>query len=351
MNPSNARPGTGDRTPAQRTAHRDACGNRPELHAESLTDRLRRWRRALKSRLPYVRRRELTRAELAHSRFVDFINLQRIAHDQARIRVLKRGQTAVAGDVCLFVTHAVRPSLKRHVVLHVESLLAAGIQVVLIVNTDCHADELEFDASILGRLHAVYVRENIGFDFAAWAHAWRLCDGLPGCTRLFLVNDSLVGPLDSNDFASLIARVRACPADLVGLTDSRVLCLHLQSFFLVVQGRALRSELFARFFANIMCLPTKEQVILLYEIRLTQYFLDGGYSYEALFSGPAPGGYTSSDARFLWAELVADGMPYIKTSVLKENAGDPRIAALVPVDLLGDAGSDLTPTRVTASSK
>jgi SAM-dependent methyltransferase len=114
------------------------------------------------------------------------------------------------------------------------------------------------------------VRENLGFDFAAWAHGLTLC-AAPGLTRLYLVNDSIVGPLDCGAFAALVERVRKSSADVVGLTENTRPLPHLQRFF-------SSSSAHARW-----PLPTKEQVIDVYETRLTERLRRAGLATEALF--------------------------------------------------------------------
>src|SRR5437660_1402542 len=122
-------------------------------------------------------------------------------------------QAPLEGDVCFFVTHADGPALKPHVVDHVAQLAAAGLQVVLIANRDGHAHALAIEPALRARTRAVAVRANTGYDFGAWAHALALLPPAPAWTRLFLVNDSVVGPLDAGAFERLLARIRASAAD------------------------------------------------------------------------------------------------------------------------------------------
>jgi len=320
-----------DREPPNTVAARDINGRRKEERVESLSDKWRRWRRSLKARFPYVRRREFEIMSRMPARLIDDIVLRSCASDAVALVALKAPDATLTEEICLFVSHAARPALKRHTALHLEQLLDAGIPVVLILNTALDSADIQIDPALLARLRGVYVRGNRGYDFAAWSHAWKTMQRLPGCTRLYLVNDSVIGPLDTGHFRQMIARIRNSAADVIGLTEAPEPTLHLQSYFLVIQGRALRSQLFTHFFDATLCLPTKEWVVTFYEIRLTEYFRDAGLTCEALFtSATTPGGYTVNDTMHRWAGLIADGYPYIKTRIVAEEAANPRMQALVP---------------------
>lgn len=322
--------------PINSTLIRNMDGTRAEERVETLRDKWRRWRRDLKARLPYVRRREFEIMSRLPERLIDDIVLRTCASDAVPLLALKEPDTAPAEEVCLFVSHAAQPTLKQHLVLHLEQLLDAGVPVVLILNTTIPAAEFRIPEALLARMRGVYVRGNRGYDFAAWSHAWKAMCKIPGCTRLYLVNDSIIGPLDTGHFRQMIERIRNSTADVIGLTEAPEPRLHLQSYFLVIQGRALRSKLFTHFFETTLCLPTKEWVVTLYEIRLTGYFREAGLNCEALFTAPHnPGGYTSNDSLYRWRELIDSGYPYIKTRIVAEEADNPRMKAVVPERLRG----------------
>lgn len=304
--------------------------------SESFLAKFRRWRRAVKARMPYVRRRNYTLLATREQKFIDDILLRSCHSNSAAITAVKAwGKGLDAEEVCFFVTHASQPALKEHVTAHLQLLIEAGISVVLILNTDLTRDDFAFDPSLIDQLRAVYVRANLGFDFAAWSHLWKITEGLPGCKRLYLTNDSIIGPLDAEPYRQIIQRVRESNADVVGLTEAPQPRPHLQSYFLAVQGKALRSKLFTGFIDNLLCLPTKDMVIATYETRLTGYLRAAGFRCESLFSGPIPGGHTENDTHHRWAELINCGFPFIKSSVLTLYHDDPRVPSLVPAKFRG----------------
>ena len=301
----------------------------------SFTDVFRSWRRNAKALMPYVRRREYQILLRRHSDLIDGLGWDALPATAARIHAIKPVSQAVDGEVCLFVSHASQPRLKPHVVAHIEQLLRVGVKVVLILNTDLAADAFVCDAGLHQRLTGLFVRENTGFDFAAWAHVYLLCEGRDRWTRLFLVNDSIVGPLNASHFDRVIERIRNATADVVGLTENTAPVRHVQSFFLVFNAAALRHPVVQRIFLRMLSLPTKDQVIDVYELRLTRILTQNGLRCEALFAPLSADPHSSNDTSFRWDRLIRDGFPYIKTSILDKPANDARITALVPAEWRG----------------
>ena len=290
---------------------------------------LRRWRRTLKAHLPYVRRREYAKLARKYGALADAVGMGSRRAVDARIVIRKPVTGPLRAEVCLFVSHHCGPALKPHVQRHMEHLLGHGIDVVLVLNADDPQAPLALDDALAARLRGVFVRENIGYDFAGWAHAYALVEPWLDVSRLYLVNDSVIGPLDAPCFSALISRVRASPADMLGLTEALQPQPHLQSFFLVFHGPAL-DEL-ARFFDGVLCFADKATVIDVYEMRLTQRMRAAGYRCEALFPALSQDPYSANDTWFRWAELLDRGFPYVKASVLRKFGAHPRLRGFRPL--------------------
>ena len=301
----------------------------------TLADTFRAWRRDFKARMPYVRRREHRILQRRYAELIDGLGWTAPPATQARLHMLKPIATDLKGDVCFFVSFSPDPELKKHVRAHIDHLLRSGLKVLLVLNTDLAPEQVRVDAELLGRLSGLCVRDNVGFDFAAWAHLYSLCsDQVPRWTRLLLVNDSIVGPLNAADFDRVLERVRASTADVVGLTESQSPLRHVQSFFLVFNANALRHPAVQRVFRHMLSLPSKGQVIDVYETRMTQKLTDQGLRCEALFAPLSDDPHSANDTAFRWAELIRAGFPYIKTSILDQFAGSAQVKALVPPEWL-----------------
>jgi lipopolysaccharide biosynthesis protein len=305
----------------------------------TFTDSFRAWRRDLKARMPYVRRREHRILQRRYAELIEGLGWTAPPATQAALHALKPLAGELQGEVCFFVTYAPQPELKKHVRHHIDHLLRAGVQVVLVLNTGLAPGQMRIDADLQDRLSGAFVRENVGFDFAAWAHLYSLCaEQAAHWTRLFLVNDSIIGPLKGADFDRLMDRVRRSTADVVGLTESQLPLRHVQSFFLVFNHTALRHPAVQRVFQRMLSLPSKGQVIDVYETRLTSVLTEHGLRCEALFPPLSDDPYSSNDTSFRWAQLIEAGFPYIKTSIIDRFAGSAQLAAVVPAEWLPPKG-------------
>jgi lipopolysaccharide biosynthesis protein len=244
----------------------------------------------------------------------------------AEIRCVKA--PSFSAEVALFVTHSRDGSLKPHVLQYVESLRREGVAVVLIVNTDepFGGD----DPGLLSRVNGLFMRQNKGYDFAAWAHLIQLHREVLDAAILYLVNDSLIGPIDQTKFGNLLQRVRDSKADVVGLTESLEGGWHLQSFFLALKTRALLSSSFTKFIEAVICYEDKDDVIRNYEIRFATILKAAGLDCESIFH--------ATDARnstvYYWRELFDSGFPFVKAFVYYNT--HPHI-----VDLLSARGFDV----------
>jgi glycosyltransferase involved in cell wall biosynthesis len=235
----------------------------------------------------------------------------------ARIVCLKT--PVMPGEVAVFVTHSPDGRVKAHVIHFISELQRSGIGVVLVIAADKPMQDLtpEIDSLVLG----LFVRENKGYDFAAWAHVLQLHPALFAAPILYLVNDSIFGPLNRDKFAALLERIRCENADVIGLTDSDEHEWHLQSYFLAFKARALSYIPFHRFFNAISILPKKDDVIRNYEVKLASYLRDHGLKVAVLFDAPylAISEHRDNKTLFYWKQLIEDGSPFVKVGALRRD--------------------------------
>ena len=215
-----------------------------------------------------------------------------------------------AREIALFVTHPLAGRLKPHVHAHLEALGRAGVDVVLVVAGE--ADVAETAAA--GPLAGVYLRANVGFDFAAWAHLLKLLPELWDAPGLYLVNDSVIGPIGEQAYQAMMHGVRSSTADVVGLTESRERGWHLQSYFLFLRPTALRHARIQSFFNAVRSVGDKQAVIDGYELALAGEAVAAGLKVEALFRK----GAETNSTLFAWRSLLAEGYPFLKAAVVTE---------------------------------
>lgn len=224
-------------------------------------------------------------------------------------------------EVCFFISYAQEPMLKPHVAHHIEALLNANIAVVLIMNVDQLTHPPRQFNDLIPRLSGFYLRENMGFDFGAWSYLYSVVSDKLDIDRLYLVNDSMIGPLSQQMFDVLIRKIRASKADMLGLTSNANPLFHLQSFFMVLNRKVLDDQRFQSFFKNLWSLPTKEMVIEFYEVRLTKLIIGLGYKVETLYSVDAIQNGKSDLVIHHLDGLLRAGFPYVKTSMASKPEG------------------------------
>ena len=293
------------------------------LWAWNAADWWKRLRRGAKDKLPFVRRRHYRNLERKYTDLIEAIHRGLPAAAQASIEI-RKAPGALSGRVCLFVSHAPQRELKTHVLHHIDHLLRSGLQIVLIVNTDLPLAEIVVPDELAGKLAGVFIRQNHGFDFGAWSHALALCNR-SGWERLYLVNDSIVGPLSQEGFDEMMARIESSDADVVGLTENPKPIPHLQSYFLVFSKRALDSPELDAMLRDVRNLGDKGQVVEVYEVRMTRTLRGGGFTTQALYGGLPDGRSAHGDLLAHWQELLDAGFPYVKTRVLQEHRGNKRL--------------------------
>lgn len=234
----------------------------------------------------------------------------------------ERSHTSTGRELCLFVTFSEHTEIKSYVASHVRSFVGKNVDVVLIINTENFDQPIQNIESIPEGV-AICVRENKGFDFGAWSQVMSEL-AFDGLDRLYLVNDSIYGPLNDESFNKLIERVRNSKSDFIGLTFNNKYFFHLQSYFLVFNKKILNCDEFFIYMKNIMQLPVKSMVIEFYEIRLTQFLKNIGFNCEPIYELKERDG-----ANIVYKfprELVEAGFPYVKTRLVRDSQ-DKGIAA------------------------
>lgn len=124
----------------------------------------------------------------------------------------------------------------------------------------------------------VFERENIGYDFYSYKVGIEHVK-FSNCENLLICNDSVLGPLF--DIESIVEEMIGKPSDMVGITQSFEYRYHLQSYFVLFKQNVLKSDAFKAFWDGVEVLKSKKEIIMNYEIGMSQYFLEQGFQLEA----------------------------------------------------------------------
>ena len=166
----------------------------------------------------------------------------------------------------------------------------------------------------------ILVRENHGFDI--WAHKCALDHLGPHVDEfdeVVLTNDTWFGPV--RDFGAVFERMDRSEADFWGMTDhpreepnpftgSGALPYHLQSYWIAVRGRMLRSESWMQYWRDLPQMPEYRDAVLTHEVVFTERFQAHGFVSDVAF--PAANYPTNHPALFNPDLLLQDGCPTLK---------------------------------------
>ncbi len=273
------------------------------------------------------------------------------------------GALAQQHSVAVFIHWEAKGFVHPYVVHYLEALREAGFSILFVTN----APKLpERSIEILKPLcMRILWRKNVGYDFGAYKEAvLYLEDQLPHLDRLMLANDSVYGPLMPLNRS--LQRADPALADVWSMTDSWERRYHLQSYFLLLYPRALKSQEFLSFWKQIRYVNNKAFVISKYELGFTRAMLRGGLNVQALYpyeeivakvveawgSGARNTrelrklhertrafvdqildfiitGMPVNPTHFLWDQLVLRmGFPFVKRELLTQNPGNVPWLAL-----------------------
>lgn len=225
--------------------------------------------------------------------------------------IVKELSLAPGDDAAVLVTHAPAGRLKPHVLPYIEQLSRTGLSVLLVVIVDRPLELLDKE---MDAVSGVIVRDNAGYDFGAWAHAFQLFPELFGAGLLVMTNDSVIPTSDVKIFGAMMARVRECPADIAALTDSHEYGWHVQSYFLGLKPKALSSWGFQHFIRDLRRIDDKDEVIRTYEVPFAAKMQAVGLTVQALYAGS----FAANPTFFSWRELIEQGFPFIKLLMLRD---------------------------------
>ncbi|MGZ3884967.1 MAG: rhamnan synthesis F family protein [Bacteroidia bacterium] len=210
-------------------------------------------------------------------------------------------------SLCFFAAYFPGKELPYYVCVFLKELKKYHNDVVLICSQPALSEESK---RFLGDHNIQLQTEaNEGFDFGLWYKAFRKWD-VSAYDRLSLVNDSCVlfRPLD--EFMKWSAQ---CPAGLQGMTLSEAVKPHVQSYFLVLDKKAI--ALAKAYFEQQGIKKNIGEVIRDYEIGLSSYLRSNDVALAAFVDN---NGYKGEFAPYFQCVdyHLSKGIPLIKKKIL-----------------------------------
>lgn len=192
--------------------------------------------------------------------------------------------------VLIFVIYEKRSRLQAYKYLFLEALRKICQDVLIVVNGTLP----EQDIRQLESLGKVVVRENIGYDTAAFKFGIQYLgkDQLVNYDELLLVNDTNIGPF--SDLTTVFEKMAQRRVDFWGLTYGEeqpdntgynkygMIPLHLQSFFLVIEKSMFSHPSFYKYWEDMLDTDSRAKAIGRHETVFTKYFSDLGFTHAAI---------------------------------------------------------------------
>lgn len=167
-------------------------------------------------------------------------------------------------------------------------------------------------------------RANDGHDFALWAAALRKHPEIWRAETLLFANDSMIPKEPS--LKPLFKQLSASPYDVTGLTDSTIGRRHLQSYFIHLNQKALKSQTVQRFWDSVLAWQDKSRIIALYEIGMTSKLIHAGLTCGPLYETDGNrGNWHHNPTIHCWRELIKREFPFVKTQIIKDATADGSI--------------------------
>ncbi len=219
----------------------------------------------------------------------------------------KTKRVLTTNNICLFASYFEGNKLPYYVRVYLKELKKHLNKVVLIRS----GENLDKESVLFLEENSINVQyeKNEGFDFGAWYKAFQKID-MKEFDHVFLVNDSCVLFRSLDPFMDWLSKEAA---DVKGMTFSEAVTPHIQSYFMVLNKKAV--ELAANYFKQHGIKQSIGDVIQTYEIGLNKYFTENGIKLASFVDN---GGYQGEFSPYYKCvdHHLEKGVPVIKTKIL-----------------------------------
>lgn len=158
--------------------------------------------------------------------------------------------------------------------------------------------------------------EDEGYDFGMYYKYIKDMD-TSKYDRLTIANDSVILFNKLEDIYSIAAN---SAADFIGLTESYCIKYHLQAYFVIFKKKSLKNV--KELFIQNGIKTSYYDVVLNYEIGLTQYLMENGLKYEAIYKCTEQNRVDKLNPIYYYLEdLIKRGFPFIKKKLVIQNFG------------------------------
>ena len=210
-------------------------------------------------------------------------------------------------SICFFSSYFNQPTIPYYIKYYLEELTRHFTEVVLLTNEkNIPAADLDY---LKNKNILLLTVKNEGYDFGMWHKAFQRFD-VSKYDRIGLINDSSIL---FKSLAPVFEWVNKNNYDYCGLIDSISKGYHIQSYFVIINKNAI--HLVAEYFMHTGIVNGYNEVILSYEIGLSQHLLNKGMKLGAMYNKR----HKVTDRNpsfFIITDLIKDGIPMIKKKII-----------------------------------
>lgn len=222
----------------------------------------------------------------------------------------KAEQIKMEKSICFFSSYFSANTIPYYIQYYLDELNRHFSKIIFLCN------EHELDKSSLDFLKTSQIElktvTNEGFDFGMWYKAFQDYP-IDDYKTIALINDSCILFRKIDD---VFQKIRNSKAEYIGMIQSDRYHPHIQSFFLVLKGKAI--NLAKEYFSINGIEKEYRKVIHTYEIGLSGFMIENGVQIEGLYNK----GFEKYEKNPSFArvyELIAEGMPLIKKKIVFRN--------------------------------
>lgn len=164
--------------------------------------------------------------------------------------------------------------IQDYVVYYVAQLRKIAQQLIFVSTSALSTTE---QSKIFHLVDQLICRENKGYDFHSYKTGIESVKNLEQYEQLVLCNDSCFGPFFPLD--EIFNDMSQIDCSFWGMTSTKLIAQHVQSYFLVFNPLVHQSEIFKNFWQTLAFFTSRKEIVEKYEIKLSQILIQHGLSY------------------------------------------------------------------------
>jgi hypothetical protein len=210
-------------------------------------------------------------------------------------------------SICFFASYFKGNKIPYYITVYLTELKKHFSEVVLLTSqNDLSIESIAFLKAENIRLQ---IEENEGFDFGLWYKVFQKNE-IDTYDQIALVNDSCILFKPLNEFMEWS---RSHASDLQGITLSNAIALHIQSYFLIINKRAI--PFVKEYFEKHKLLKNISDVIAVYEVGLSSFLISKDLRIDAFMDN---NGYNGEFSPYYYCVdyHISKGIPVIKKKIL-----------------------------------